>query len=362
LDFATPYKAKVKKWLLRLLSGNVQLGATELLVKVETDCGWQARYVLLSVIQELRDDQTVQSYLRHYFKDTLTDDAVQQALQGEAKANDAYQSTLDELFRRSALYRDSDQFREAVEFTARFRHYAPYNNMLVKVQKPSCVFYATARDWKTRFDRDVKEDARPLLILAPMHPVLLVYDLDDTEGKELPEEIRHFAHAEGDWNPQVLTYTLQNAERDCILVQLRELGSQYGGFATTRLRDSRYKMRIVIHSGLDARSCYAVLCHELAHVYLGHLGSDHDNWWPYRMNLTHDTVEIEAEAVAFIVCTRAGLTTSSDAYVALHLKEGGVPISVSLELIVKVAGKLEEMGKRRLPPRRVRAGQAGRER
>src|SRR5262249_50324662 len=95
LDFDAPYKAKVKEWLLRLLRGNVQPGATEVLVQAETVCGWQVRHLLLGVIQELRDDRTVQSYLRQYLKDTLTDDAVQQALRGEAKANDEYQSTLD---------------------------------------------------------------------------------------------------------------------------------------------------------------------------------------------------------------------------------------------------------------------------
>jgi hypothetical protein len=277
---------------------------------------------------------------------------VQQALRGEAGADDEYHSTLDDLFQRSALYSDSAQFREAVEFTARFRQYAPYNNMLVKLQRPSCGFYATERDWNGKFERTVKEDARPLLILAPMHPVMLVYDLDDTEGKDLPEEIRNFAKAEGEWKPQALELALANAERDQILVQFKELGSQHGGFATTRLRDDSHKMRIVVHSGLDDKSRYSVLCHELAHIYLGHLGTDKDIWWPCRTNLTHQTVEIEAESVSAIVCTRAGLTTTAPAYLAMHLTEGKVPSSVSLELIVKVAGKLEEMGKRRLPPRK----------
>jgi SNF2-related domain len=178
------------------------------------------------------------------------------------------------------------------------------------------------------------------------------YDLDDTEGKELPAEIRNFAKAEGEWNPRLLELVLANAERDRILVQSKELGSQRGGFATTRLRDGSHKMRIVVHSGLDDKSRYSVLCHELAHSYLGHLGTDKDIWWPCRTNLTHQTVEIEAESVPAIVCTRAGLTTTAAAYLAMHLKEGKVPSSVSLELIVKVAGKLEEMGTRTLPPRK----------
>jgi hypothetical protein len=308
--------------------------------------------MLLPVIAELRDDGSIKSYLRDYLKATLTDEALQQALRGGAEADDEYHSTLDDLFQRSALYRNSAQFREAVEFTARFRQYAPYNNMLVKLQKPSCGFYATERDWKGKFERTVKEDARPMLILAPMHPVMLVYDLDDTEGKDLPEEIRNFAKAEGEWKPQALELALANAERDQILVQFKELGSQHGGFATTRLRDDSHKMRIVVHSGLDDKSRYSVLCHELAHIYLGHLGTDKDIWWPCRTNLTHQTVEIEAESVSAIVCTRAGLTTTAPAYLAMHLTEGKVPSSVSLELIVKVAGKLEEVGKRRLPPRK----------
>ena len=60
-----------------------------------------------------------------------------------------------------------------VSFMARFRDYAPYNNMLVRMQNSTCSFYATERDWCDRFGRKLKEDARPMLILAPMHPVML---------------------------------------------------------------------------------------------------------------------------------------------------------------------------------------------
>jgi len=40
--------------------------------------------------------------------------------------------------------------------------------MLVRLQNPTCGFYATERDWDDRFGRNLKEDARPMLILAPM--------------------------------------------------------------------------------------------------------------------------------------------------------------------------------------------------
>jgi len=57
------------------------------------------------------------------------------------------------------------------------REYAPYNNMLVRIQNPSCSFYATEKDWRKRFGRHIQEDAWPMLILAPMHPLLTVYPL-----------------------------------------------------------------------------------------------------------------------------------------------------------------------------------------
>jgi hypothetical protein len=38
----------------------------------------------------------------------------------------------------------ADQKREAADLVRWFRDYAPYNNMLVKLQNPSCSFYARA--------------------------------------------------------------------------------------------------------------------------------------------------------------------------------------------------------------------------
>ena len=35
----------------------------------------------------------------------------------------------------------------------------------------------------------IKEGVRPLLILWPFAPVTLVYDVDDTEGDELPADV-----------------------------------------------------------------------------------------------------------------------------------------------------------------------------
>jgi hypothetical protein len=110
-----------------------------------------------------------------------------------------------------------------IEFMARFRDYAPYNNMLVRLQNPSCGFYATAKDWQGRFRRKIKEDARPMLILAPGHPVMLVYDLDQTQGDTLPKELLEFSHFEGEWEEQWLSRLIGNASGHRIRVDFKPL-------------------------------------------------------------------------------------------------------------------------------------------
>jgi hypothetical protein len=236
----------------------------------------------------------------------------------------------------------------------RFREYAPYNNMLVRLQNPSCSFYARAQDWRDRFSRYLKEDARPMLILAPMHPVMLVYDLDQTEGADLPKELLDFAKFEGTWDPIWLSNAVENAAGHRIRVDFKTLSSTNGGFATLASGAGEWKMRIAIHDGLDDPSRFGVLCHELAHILLGHLGTDWDQWWPSRLSLDRRTVEIEAEAVAHIVTNHLDLRGSSAVNVSRHLKGGEEPSSVSVDYIAKVAGHIEQMVTGKMQPRRPR--------
>ena len=197
-----------------------------------------------------------------------------------------------------------------------------------------------------------------MLILAPMHPVMLVYELDQTEGEPVPKELLEFAQFEGNWDPKYLDRLQESAaKRDQIRIDFKKLSSSHGGFATTGMARQDCKVRIAIHDGLDSASRFGVLCHELAHIYLGHLGGDRDGWWPGRCGLTHKTVEIEAETVAYLVTARLGLSGSSAAYVCRHLGNGPVPNSVSLDLIAKVAARIEDMSRHSLPARPPKKGE-----
>jgi hypothetical protein len=94
---------------------------------------------------------------------------------------DVAQKALDQLFSLACQYRTSEAYRELMIFVSRFRFYAPYNAMLVHVQMPGATFVAPASRWRKDYWRRIKPDARPLVILQPMGPVMFVFDVSDTE-------------------------------------------------------------------------------------------------------------------------------------------------------------------------------------
>ena len=62
------------------------------------------------------------------------------------------------------------------------RRFSPFNALLLHRRKPGLRFAASARDWRRRWTRIVKADARPLVVLVPFGPAGFVYDMLDTEG------------------------------------------------------------------------------------------------------------------------------------------------------------------------------------
>jgi hypothetical protein len=132
-------------------------------------------------------------------------------------------------------------------------------------------------------------------------------------------------------------------------VAFKELSSTHAGRATNDPGIDSWKMRIRIHDRLDGPSQFGILVHEVAHVLLGHLGTDHDHWWPGRFNLDNASAEIEAESVAHIVAMRFGLRGSSAAYLSGYVAGTAIPQGVAVDLIAKVAGEIERMAKGLLP-------------
>jgi hypothetical protein len=323
----------------------------DLLRALEQEAGWPGRLLLPGLLDELRARRGLPEAERKFLIYTLSVGAIAEALAEGGDPSQQHQSSIDDLFARSQRFRRSKKFTEAVEFVARFREYSPFNNMLVYAQNPLTTHFATAGHWRKAFGRSIKEEARGMLILAPRTPVLMVYDISDTDGPPLPEKLRVFARTSGLFNPAILDRTIKNCERDQIQVRRLPMGELRGGFATSRAREPGWKMRVGVRADLEDAAAYAVLCHELAHIYLGHTGADRDGWWPFRMNLSEAVAEIEAESVAHIVCTRAGLRTRAAEYLSSFVEDSEDLDAISLDLISRVAGRIEEMGRRLMPAR-----------
>lgn len=343
-------REKAREFILKWIAHR-QGPAPELVRAVEEELGWPARLCLADLLAELRRERGAPDATRKFLLYTLSESAVAEALACGMRPNSEHQSSLDELFGRSRKFRRSKKFAEAVDFVSRFREYSPFNNMLVYLQNPMATYFATASQWQKVFRRTIKDEARGMIILAPRTPVLLVYDVADTEGPPLPHKLDVFTRTTGPFNPMLLDRLLKNCERDRILIERKPMGQLRGGFSTSRVNDARWKMRVSLRDALNEADAYAVLCHELSHIYLGHLGADKEGGWPYRLNLSHNVAEIEAESVAHIVCRRAGLKTHSAEYLSSFVEDNDDLDSISIDLVSRTAGRLEEMSSRLLAPR-----------
>ena len=99
---------------------------------------------------------------------------------------------IEQLIAATKLYDSSEAIHELFAFTIRLREFAPFNAMLLHIQKPGLTHAATAHDWWHRFARVPKKGARPLLVLRMKGPVDFVFDVQDTEGRELPVDAFSF--------------------------------------------------------------------------------------------------------------------------------------------------------------------------
>jgi hypothetical protein len=279
---------------------------------------------------------------------------------------------LDELFLIAGQFTTRAAYADLLLFIARFRMYSPFNAMLVHTQMPGAIYVATPKRWAQHYKRTIHPGARPITILQPKGPVLFVFDVSDTSplsgAPELPESITNpFAIHNGKENGE-LDKTIENAKRDGVRVHQREFGSQYGGqigpintsdvfilpgpcFNDNPVKiPVRYELSLNSHQSREEQ--YATLVHELGHLYCGHLGSPNKQYWPDRRGLDRQVEECEAESISYLVCTRLGIETPSEEYLADYLGEGGKMPPISLETVIKMAGLIQRMGQSRLPLRK----------
>lgn len=218
----------------------------------------------------------------------------------------------------------------------RFRRYSLGNQLLIAMARPEATQVAGFHAWR-KLGRAVRKGEKGIHILAPIvrrnqgtetgliadrleaeersnneqaggadgsgrmvvgFRGAVVFDVDQTEGKDLPQ----FAEVRGDAG-HLLPCLLAWAERQQITVTFTDSLGPAQGMTVGK--------RILIRSDLTPAETTSTLVHELAHVRL-HQGHD--------TPASRTVRETEAEAVAFVVCQATGLecgTAASD-YIQLY--------------------------------------------
>lgn len=265
----------------------------------------------------------------------------------------AERNTIDELFGRSIQFRNSNEYVKLINFMKRFTHYSRFNAMLVYIQNPAVTFFGGVSYWKKYFDRTVKEDAKPHIILAPMGPVMLVYDIYDTEGALSPEEFLisgtggKIFEVKGNLNDKKFAKAIETAKDWNIGIRYEPFSFFQGGYITTIFSG---KLEICLKEGASIAENFATLMHELAHLFLGHTGHktliySKKKTKTKNLNLRHlskNAEEVEAETVSYLICHRLGLETRSAEYLAGYFVDDEVRKQISIETIIKTVDYIEK--------------------
>jgi hypothetical protein len=272
-----------------------------------------------------------------------------------------------------------EEFVKFLDFTTKFRRLSVWNAYMARIQRPGAHVIATEREWQS-VGRYVLPDAVPIMILWPFRPIRLVYELEDTGPPYSRDSISDPFAVQGDFQPKVLsnlTSNLKKQRRFKIIVETRRHGSLRAGTVATQgtiwnlqneeigkiarqnatsesqtTQNGIPAFRVTVNERLADPERFVTIAHELAHIFCGHLGGcvsrgnkgQDESGWPDRRGLGKHEREIEAEATAFHVASRAGLVTGSAAYLAPHVR-GANLTKISVETVVRAAARIERLAK-----------------
>ena len=267
-------------------------------------------------------------------------------------------NAVDEIFSASHRLRNPEEYVNLLDFISRFPNYSPFNCFLLFIQNPTISYVATARTWNRKFRRRPKIDARPMVILAPMGPIRFVFDIKDTEGHPVAEDLLGSPISKPKHFSKVYENTLFNCTIQGIRVYETSLEQENMDTATriTPALRKQYKdlhlkkdlnYLIMIDQRHSLEDKYSSLVYELGHIFCGHLGIDSNAWWSERSGVNVVGEQIEAESTALLVCRRNGLLAGSRKYLAGHAPNLQRLPAFSLNAVFQAANYIEDMGRSR---------------
>lgn len=273
-------------------------------------------------------------------------------------------ASIDRLFRDIQQYRSSEEFRKMIEFYIRFPYIGAFNAALVQQQRPGATFVLSASCWNKKYNRQIKLDARPVVILIPFGPVEFLYDISDTvaipftwqtpddmiideisnqfRAKTLKDVKKYLEVLENNLSVYGISLNkgLQTGSEQAAkiqvdrqtLIQFNKLGILHHGY-----------FNIAIKANANPASAIAHMSHELGHLFCRHLRAPSDDWWKERDKLPENVEEFEAETVSYLVCQRIGIETASAKYLTTYLAHNSNIPTISIERVLSAVDVIEHM-------------------
>ena len=261
-------------------------------------------------------------------------------------------------------YLDSEQFKSFLDTMSKFHNYSLNNIHLLKMQNPNVSQVASFNKWKTDFERTVKKGSKALKIWVPYQVKTKisanqnelsfspsenemeekevtvtrfklgnVFDVSQTEGKELPKAINELTGSVKDYEDLYRAAKAVSMDNQ-VSINFEEIKREgANGYYSPN------ENRIVISKGLKGQEhILKTIFHEMAHSDLhrgtnAQYGDDQ-----YRKQ------ELQAESVAYVVANHFGFDTSSYSfgYLAIWAKDknGFEDMVEQLQIVQKEAKSL----------------------
>lgn len=214
-------------------------------------------------------------------------------------------------------YATSDKYRDLLKTMSKFHNYSAQNCLLILAQQPDASFVAGFDSWKRNFHRYVKKDSKSIMIKSPCK--YTQKNEDGTEEERLGFKASYVfdisctAQISGKPVVQIGVENLQGSVQNysdfllCLTscaeipIEYQKLKGKANGCYTEDTEP-----HIIIDSSLSELQTIKTLIHEIAHSRLHSSKSTEKS----EKKKTRDQRELEAESVAFIVCSYFNLDTS----------------------------------------------------
>ena len=250
---------------------------------------------------------------------------------------DALKDITEQLEKGITDMMNSDDFKKYLTTMSRFHNYSLNNTILIAMQKPDATLVAGFTTWKNKFSRNVIKGEKGIKILAPApyktkvpQPVLdengkPVFDEKGEEKKEwVPVQVPAFkvvnvfdvSQTDGEPLPSIGVDELSgnveeyNNIKDALInisqvpMEFIEINSGAKGYF------SPSEQKICIQVGMSEAQTLKTMIHELAHSLLHDKEHQRVEGLENTADKSRNNKEVEAESVAFTVCSYLGLDTS----------------------------------------------------